>query len=227
MAGRTGRRRGRGRALVCFLSVSLAVLPACGGPEYTYVSNSADRTYLKIPNSWQEIDSRAIGEAIGLDPSLDESRQGFWLAGYDAAAAPSLAHLLGPHSAAPAVFIGVRDVPTTVRGQVSLDLMRDLFRPVSTSARQRDAANPLSPFSGFGLMADEVLTPGGGLRGVHSLYRYRIQGGPYQIFDQTIYVNDDASKIYMFYARCSTECYEERQQEIDSVVSSFTVRESP
>ncbi|HET6257189.1 MAG TPA: hypothetical protein VFE39_00930 [Pseudonocardia sp.] len=58
--------------------------------------------------------------------------------------------------------------------------MRDLFRPVSAPARQRGAANPASPFSGFGLMSDEVLTPGDGVRGVRVVYRYRIAGGPTQ-----------------------------------------------
>ena len=225
MAVGTGRVR---RAAVCWISaLCLVVLAGCGAPEYTYVTNSADRTYLKIPQSWRPIDPQALDEAVGLDPSMDESQRGFWLEGYDADAAPSAAHLLGPHSPAPAVFVGVRDVPPASRGQISLDLMRDLFRPVSMSARQEDAADETSPFSGFGLLDDEVLTPGDGLRGVHSIYKYRIQGGPAQVFDQTVYVNDDASKIYMFYVRCSAECYEQRQQEIENVVSSFTVRETP
>ncbi len=59
------------------------------------------------------------------------------------------------------------------------------------------------------------------------MYQYRIQGGPAQVFDQTLYVNDDASKLFMLYVRCSTQCYADRQQEITSVVSSFTVRENP
>ena len=65
-----------------------------------------------------------------------------------------------------------------------------------------------------------------GCAGCTSVYRYRIHGGPAQVFDQTVYVNDDASKLYMFYVRCSAECYEQRQQEIANVVSSFTVRET-
>ena len=50
--------------------------------------------------------------------------------------------------------------------------------------------------------------------------------GRSQVFDQIAYVNDDASKLYMFYVRCSTDCYEQRKQEIANVVSSFTVRET-
>jgi len=225
--GRRDRRPTRPPLLAAALSVVVVVLLAgCGGPAYTYVTNSEDRTYLKIPHSWQPIDPKALGAAIGLDPSLDGREQGFWIAGYDADAVPSPAHLLGPHSPAPAMFVGVRDVPPTARGQVSLDVMRDMFHPVSATARQQEAFNPMSPFSGFGLLADEILTPGRGLRGVHSVYSYRIQDGPSQKFDQTVFVNDDASKIYMFFVRCSTDCFEQRQQEIESVASSFTVREA-
>jgi hypothetical protein len=216
----------RRRSALLILVLAIAALVACGAPEFHYVTNSEDRTYLRIPMSWAPLDAKELGMAFGLDPTLEEN-QGFWLAGYDADASPSTAHLVGPHAAAPAVLVGVRDVPPPARGQVSLDVLRDLFRPVSPAARQRIAASPVSPFSGFVLIADEVLTPGEGLRGVHSVYRYRIMGGPTQVFDQTIYVNDDASKIYMFFVRCSTDCYERRQQEIESVVSSFTVRETP
>lgn len=226
MAFRAGRGRDR-RVSWWFLPAVLVLLAGCGTPEYTYVTNSDDHTYLKIPYSWQQIDAQALDAAYGLDPTMDARRRGVWLAGYDADAAPSATHLLGPHAAAPAVFIGVQDVPPASRGQVSLDVMRDLFRPVSPAARQRAAASPESALTGFGLIADEVLTPGNGLRGVHVVYRYRVDGGPFQIFDQTVYANDDASKVYMFFVRCSTECYQERQQEIEAVVSSFTVRETP
>jgi hypothetical protein len=219
-------RRSDHRFALLLPVLALAVLAACGAPEYTYVSNSEGHTSLRIPASWTALDAKELGVAFGLDPTLDESR-GFWLAGYDADANPSTVHLMGPHAPAPAVFVGVRDVPPPAHGQISLDELRDLFHPVSPAARQRLSANPASPFSGFVLIADEVLTPAAGLRGVHSVYRYRIQGGPTQVFDQTVYVDDGASKLYMFFVRCSSECYEQRKQEIESVVTSFTVRETP
>ena len=207
--------------------VAVIALAGCGAPEYTYVTNSEDRTYLRIPHSWRPIDERALDEAIGLDSVRQDAAQRV-LAGRATTPtpAPSADHLLGQHSAAPAVFIGVRDVPEVARGQISLDLLRDLFRPVSVSAREEASMNPASPFTGFSLISDEVLTPGDGLRGVHVVYRYRINGGPSQVFDQIAYVNDDASKLYMFYVRCSADCYEQRKQEIANVVSSFTVRET-
>lgn len=215
-----------GRALLLVVASAVAVLTAgCGAPEFTYVTNSDDRTYLRVPAEWGAVDEGELVAALGLDPSVPIADQGIWIQGYDAEEPPSAAHLLGPHAPAPTVLVAVLDVAPTVRGQYSLDRLRDLFQPVSPAARQQIAANPMSGFSGFALMRDEVLTPGDGLRGVHVVYRYRIGGGPFQVFDKTAYLNDDASKVYMFVVRCSTECYEQRQQEIERVVSSFTVRE--
>jgi hypothetical protein len=210
------------------LVASALVVAGCGAPEYTYVTNSEDHTYLRIPSTWQALDDKSLLEGMGVDSTDDPDQIGFWLEGFDAdPTAPSVAHLFGQHSPAPAVFVGVQDVPPTVRGKISLDLMRDLWRPVSASARELAEQAQMSPFTGFQMVEDEVLTPGDGLRGVHSVYRYRVLDGPPQVFDQIVYTNDDASKIYMFYLRCSAECYEQRQQEINGVVSSFTVRENP
>jgi hypothetical protein len=204
-----------------------AVLAACAGPQYTYVTNSTDHTYLKVPNSWRPIDAKAIDEALGLDTSVKDSERGLWLEGYDADAAPSPDHLFGAQATAPATLIGVQDVPQSARGSYSLDKLRDLFYPVSPAGQQQAAADPTSVVGDVGVMSDDVLTPGNGVRGVHTVFRYRVAGGPPQVMDQTLYLNDDASKLYLFFVRCSTECYQQRQKEITSVVSSFTVRERP
>ncbi len=218
---------GTARALL-LLSVAalVALLAGCGAPEYTYVTNSTDRTYLKVPAAWRPIDDKAMTDAIGFDPTLTEEQRGLWFEAYDADVAPSPTHLFGPSAAAPAAFVGVQQIPESARGQFSLDRLRDLFYPVSPSARQAAELDPTSGVTDLSLVTDEVLTPGNGLRGVHSVFRYRVGDGPMQMMDQTAYLNDDASKLYMFFVRCSTECYEQRQKEIGNVVSSFTVRET-
>lgn len=223
------RADGRGRALGGWGLVLAAVLLAgCGAPEYTYVTNSADHTYLKVPRSWQPVDQASLEHAFGLDPAFSASDQGVWLAGYDAASAPSITHVVGVEdSDAPAVLVEVKDVPVAGRGQLSLDNLRDMYFPVSAASRQAAAANPSSGLSGFQLFVDEVLTPGKGLRGVHVVYRYSFSGGPPQMFDLTAYVNDDSSKVYVSTVHCSTQCYLQQQAQISTVVASFTVREKP
>jgi hypothetical protein len=218
---------GTTRALLLLSVAALMALVGCGAPEYTYVTNSTDRTYLKVPTTWRPIDEKAMDDAIGFDPTLSEEERGMWFEGYDADVAPSPVHLFGPSAAVPAAFVGVQQVPEAARGQFSLDRLRDLFYPVSPSAQEAASLDPTGGVSDFVLVSDEVLTPGNGLRGVHSVFRYRVGDGPMQMMDQTAYLNDDASKLYMFFVRCSTECYEQRQKEIGTVVSSFTVRESP
>jgi hypothetical protein len=220
-----GRRFLAARGLLLLSVAALVALAGCGAPQYTYVSNSTDRTYVKLPASWRPIDKRALDDAIGLDPTLTDEERGLWLEGYDADPTPSPLHLFGPSASSPAAFVSVQQIPESARGQFSLDKLRDLFYPVSPSAREAAAMDPTSGLTDFALISDEVLTPGGGLRGVHSVFRYRMGDGAPQMIDQTAYLNDDASKLYMFFVRCSTECYQQRQQEIGNVVSSFTVRE--
>jgi hypothetical protein len=214
----------RGLLLLSLLAVA-AMVAGCSKPQYTYVTNSADRTYVKLPASWRQIDKRQLDDAIGLDPTLTDDQRGLWLEGYDADPAPSPLHLFGPSAPSPAAFVSVQQIPESARGQFSLDKLRDLFYPVSPSAREAAQMDPTSGLTDFALISDEVLTPGDGLHGVHSVFRYRMGNSPPQTIDQTAYVNDDASKLYMFFVRCSTECYQQRQQEIGNVVSSFTVRE--
>ena len=214
----------QGPAVAGLVLLTAAVLAGCGAPSYTYVKNSADHMYVKIPASWHSIDEKDLDSAIGLDPAEDASSRGLWLQAYDAAETPSALHLFGSSAAEPAALVSVQKVPETSRGGLSLDGLRDFFFPVSPTARQNNQ-NP--QLSGFGLVTDDVLTPGAGLRGVHTVFRYRLGGGPPQMIDQTGYLNDDASKVYLLLVRCSTTCYKDRHGEIENVVSSFTIREKP
>jgi hypothetical protein len=202
----------------------LALVAGCGAPPFVYVANSEQQTYVKIPNTWQPMDQRELAAVFGLGPAVNPADVGVWQLGYDAAPAPSAAHLFGQHTEAPVAFISVQEVAPRLRGQFSLDRLRNLFFPITPEARQLVAGRP-TLLSDLTLLSDQVLTPGDGLRGVRLVYRARVAGGPLQIFDQTAYLNDDASTLYVFYVRCSTVCYQERQQEIDDVVASFTVRE--
>ena len=217
-------RRRQGPAVTVLVLLSAALLAGCGAPGYTYVKNSADHMYVKIPASWHSIDQKDLDDAIGLDPAEDASSRGLWLQAYDASDTPSALHLFGSSAPEPAVLVSVQQVPATSRGGLSLDGLRDFFFPVSTTARQN---NQNSQLTGFALMADDVLTPGDGVRGVHTVFRYSLGGGPPQMMDQTGYLNDDASKVYLLLVRCSTTCYKDRHSEIDDVVSSFTIREKP
>src|SRR5690349_24717862 len=118
MPVRARRRRTLALTRALLLSVAaLVALAGCGAPQYNYVTNSADRTYVKLPTSWRPIDKKALDDAIGLDPTLTDQQRGLWLEGYDADVSPSPLHLFGPSAPAPAAFVSVQQIPESARGQ--------------------------------------------------------------------------------------------------------------
>jgi hypothetical protein len=212
-------------ALVALLMGCAVIVPtaACGAPQYTYVKNSSDRTYFKVPSSWRVIDEKAL-EQLSSGGSTASEKSDTWAVAYDAAAVPSPAHLVDTDTSEPIVYASVQHVPEAARGQVSLDTLRDLLLPVTAAAREGAAAGSAT-FTDFNLVEETVLTSQPGLRGVHEVFQYRVQKGPLQTFDKTAYANNDASKVYVMLLRCSSECYKARRAELESVTASFTVQE--
>jgi hypothetical protein len=216
----------RGTAALAAVIVGCAALNAasgCAAPDHTYVANSANRTYFKVPASWHEIDQKALQPAAtGPSPTPVSSDE--WVAAYDASNVPSPAHLVASDTPDPIVYVSVQPLSTEAGGQVSLDNLRDLVLPVTATARAA-ATSSSSTFRDFKLVSDSVLTPKSGLRGVHEVFQYRVEGGPLQTFDQTAYTNKEGSKVYVMLLRCSSTCYEARHPELESVTASFTIQE--
>lgn len=212
-----------GRAAAwCAGVLSLLLVASCAGPSWTYVTNSADKTYMKVPTTWHQVDNGALASKLGIK---NASGSGMWFAAYDADPSPSVEHVFGDATEAPIMFVFVRKLPEAARGSYSLDTLRDLLNPVSPSAQQQAAM--LGGGAGITTISDTVLTPGDGLHGVHVVYGKQSPIGSPQVYDQIGYLNDDASKLFLFVVQCSVQCYQDRQKEITGVVSSFTVREKP
>jgi hypothetical protein len=213
-------------AALAAVTLGCAVLEAasgCSAPDHTYIANSANKTYFKVPASWHELDSKALKQTdTGASPTPGNDSE--WVVAYDAAKAPAVAHLVARDTPDPIVYVSVEPAPTEAAGQVSLDNLRDLVLPVTDSARTAGTTSATT-FTDFTLVSDSVLTPKSGLRGVHEVFQYRVGGGPLQTFDETAYTNKDGSKVYLMFLRCSNECYQARRPELDSVVGSFTVRD--
>jgi hypothetical protein len=217
------------RVAAAFVAVLLGcavfgTFSGCSAPDHTYIANADHKTYFKVPASWHEIDEKALKQTSS-GPSPTPESDGEWVVAYDAAKAPSVAHLIASDTPDPIVYVSVRPMPTEAGGQLSLDNLRDLALPVTASARKA-ATGASTPFTDFHLISDSVLTPESGFRGVREVFRYRVSGGPSQTFDETVYTNKEGSKVYLMLLRCSSPCYQARRSELDSVVASFTVREA-
>jgi len=215
------------RGALAFLLLPLALLlSGCGSPSYHYVKNSEDKTYFKVPAAWHRIDEKALNTALNsVDPNSATAEmidKITWSVAYDADTKPSASHLLGLGSDQPFVYATVRKLSADEVGAISLNQLRDIFLPVTETARKTAADNG-SQLQGFELLRDDLLTPGHGVRGVHTTYSYSASISGLQTFDLTAYTSDDG-RLFWMVVRCSAKCFKERSSELDAISKSFTVR---
>lgn len=197
---------------------------ACGSPDYTYVASTEYDTVFRVPADWSRIPDADLEESLfGADSaSAEVAAERSWVAGFDAASNPDVAHLFGGEAEDPNAHVVVRELDRSTQGSLSLDGMRDLLLPVSDTARER-ASTAGTAAEGFELLTDELLEEDGGMRGVHVVYNYDL-GQSLQTFDQTVFVDQATSRVYLLLVRCSAQCYRDRSDELKAVATSFTVK---
>jgi hypothetical protein len=206
---------------------ALTITAACAAPEYTYVKNSGQKTYFKVPHDWQQTDTNPLENMLsGTNPDSAQAavrQQNTWSVAYDDDATPDARHLLiNGVTDAPIVYARVAPLTESQQNAVSLDMLRNVILPVTNDAREAASSN--TDLTDFELLHDEVLTPASGLHGVRVIFDYTLGSGVMHTFDETALVNNDNSKLYLLMIRCSTACYRERHAELDTIATSFTVR---
>jgi hypothetical protein len=220
---RTGKLALRVAALV--LATTIA---ACGSAEFTYVKNSDEHTYFKVPREWHRVDQTALDDIFRSDHPDSAAAavrdQMVWSIAYDADGKPSPLHLLSGDGDEPFVYATVRRLTDRERDAISFDTLRNAILPVTEDARM-SALQAGAPLSSFELVSDDVVKPGAGIRGVHIVFNYRLAGHPeLNTFEQIAYLNDDTSRMYLMLVRCSAPCFRDRGLELHDVAKSFTVR---
>ncbi len=213
-------------------ALAVAVVAGTGGcapPAFTYVKNSGQKTYFKVPHEWHETQTSSLDDLLtGTNPDSATSqarRQQWWSVAYDADADPAADHLISQSpTEQPIVYARISPLTQAQANEVSLDTLRNSFLPVTDDARQAADQNGGIGLTGFELVDDQVLTPSSGLHGVRVIYDYQLGSGVMHTFDQTALVNNDGSKLYLLIIRCSTSCYRARSSEMDAIAKSFTVR---
>jgi hypothetical protein len=196
-------------------------LTGCGAPQYTYVANSSESTYFKVPHGWQQISQSA------LDHELDEVEGGTagWAVAYEAGSKPTANDFLAFDTNQPFVFAEIGTLTTTASRELSYDSLEDMFGlPVTSQARQ-DAGSSF-PLTNFKQLRDETLTPGQGVHGVRETFDYTLNGDLTDTFDEVALTNADQTEVYLLVLHCTQACYNNDQTEINDVMSSFTIRSS-
>lgn len=193
------------------------IITGCAAPQYTYVANSGENTYFKVPSGWRQISAVALKTA-------GSSAEGGWAVAYEAGDKPTASDFLSFEATQPFVFAEVATLNSTTSSEMSYDMLRDSVLPVTSTARQSTAAQTGYPLTGFTQLRDQVLTPGQGVHGVRETYDYTYSGGITDTFDEIALTNADQTVVYLLVLHCTTSCYSHDQTEINDVMSSFTVR---
>jgi hypothetical protein len=203
----------------CALLLGVTVT-GCGAPQYTYVANSSQSTYFKVPYGWHKIDGGALQKAV--QAALGSAGPG-WQVAYQAGKASDANDFLSFGADQPFVFAEIGSLTSTSSQQLSYDSLRDFFLPVTSTARQSEPAG--YPLTGFKQIRDQVLTPGQGVHGVRETFDYTYLGSA-DTFDEVALTNAEDTVVYFMVLHCTTSCYSTDQTQINDVMSSFTIRSS-
>jgi hypothetical protein len=189
----------------------------CLAPDYTYVADSSDNAYFKVPPSWHEVSPSSL-EAVEGHSAIQGTY--LWSRAYDDSTMPSVEHVFAS-SLKPVAYASVLALSSTQRGYVSFNSMRDLLLPVTSGARSAASAAHAG-FPGFASLADEVITDGNHDRGIREIFDYDL-GFTTETFDLTVFTNSATTKLYFLLVHCTLQCFAANYPEIEKVVGSFTV----
>jgi hypothetical protein len=208
------------RHLYRVAALVIVALSAAGcslAPQYTYVSDSADSAYFKVPPSWHQVNESSLQSAEG---SASQEGSYLWSEAYDAASKPSVDHVFSA-TAQPVAYASVISLSSAERNDISFNSMRDLLLPVTASARKAAAADH-EELEGFASLSDEVITDGSNNRGIREIFDYDLGTTP-ETFDLTVLTNAATTKLYFLLVQCSATCFDSNYPQISDVVNSFTV----
>ena len=218
-AFRSARGLTGGLAFLLLGALATVGLSACGAPAYTYVADSAAKTYYKVPTEWHQISQHDLNAAL---TAAGGSNPGVWSTAFDAGTAPSGSNFLAPSISKPFVFAEVGSLSPTVSNELSYNVLRDFMLPVTSNARQQEAASGF-PLTNFKQLRDQTITAQQGVHGVRETFQYTFPGGIVDTFDEDVLTNADQTVVYFLMLHCTDSCYSQNQNNINTVMSSFTV----
>lgn len=207
------------------LGVLLVAITAagCAAPQFTYVSDTSASTYFKVPFGWHRISDVSLAAQFKTPGSVLGQASGTWDIAFDAADAPAAVHLFSPTATKPFAFAFVTPLSPTATNALSYNGLRDVLLPVTPAARTQ-AAQSSFPLTHFKLLRDSVLNPGQGVHGVWDTFNYTYPGNITDTFDQVALTNSDSTRLYVLMVHCVAACYSINRGQLDTIMSSFTVR---
>jgi hypothetical protein len=232
--GFKAHRMVRGLAGGAALLLATVLVAGCTPPRYTYITDSNDSMYFKVPYGWQQIGSSelctVLAEAAGAKTCPSN-----WHTAYEADSDPSAFDFLAFATSSPFVY-AMAEPYTPPDGQsvnqdpLTAEDLQDLYLPFTAEAQaeaqeQAEEQGQQYPLTHFKQLRSDQLTLQGGFTGFRQTFDYTDSPtGVSDTFDEVILTNSSGSTIYLLVTHCTTSCYSQHETAINDVMSSFTVR---
>lgn len=195
-------------------------LTSCIAPSFTYISDSGNNTYFKVPYGWRQISHTDL--CAQLKSATSDTCSTVWLTAYEAGK-PS-AHDFGSSTLGkPFVFAEIGPYSSQTGTPLTDDTLRDFYLPVTAAARQAYQAATGQQLIGFKLLRDATLKLTGGVHGVRETFDYASANAS-DTFDEVVLANAAGTTVYAMLLHCTATCYSHDKSAINDVMSSFTVR---
>lgn len=200
------------------IMVAALALASCGSSDYRYVKSSSDKTFFRVPHEWKIFDEdQVLQNSDDSEEAKTSFKQNSWSVGFDGSPKPSVKNVLSAASH-PTGLVQVRSLAPAERDTFSQSSLRALLLPF----------DPLSPEAA---QAGDVEVIGSrevdqeGYHGNELLVNLRTKEGGVIKWRQIAMVDSKVSRAHVLAITCNVDCYEQHEDVIETVISSWTVKE--
>ena len=218
MAGTMFVRSRRAPTLsVVLIALTLALVSGACSLErsgYQYLRSRSTGTYLRVPDEWTVYNQRAIEDSFGEADAegMDDTRFPF-ISVFDAT--PNSELDFDVFTDSPMGVVRVRELTDEERDGVSFASARDELFPLNEAFE-----------AGQLPVKKAVEVKQSSAQGQRIVFSYvDEESGTTSTIDQTTLVDHDKNRLYLLVVGCESRCYEKHRKEIESVVTSLTIKE--
>ena len=208
----------RRRTALLLVAGVLSVGAVACSADYTYVNNSAENTFFRVPADVKVFRIRTEQPTDRPAP-IQTSTNDTWNVVFDAASEPSPDH---SDEAAPADVVGSATI-IPVDYDVSEGLSVAQVRAVLAGGTDPLTAEETSGVGAIEIVSFETLNENG-VPGSRVVFNKQVADGVWTTYDQTSLVDVVGRKVYFFEVKCESTCFKDERDQISQIVDSWQVR---
>ncbi|HUR18280.1 MAG TPA: hypothetical protein VMZ51_05000 [Acidimicrobiales bacterium] len=200
------------------VTVAVLVLASCATSDYRYVKNSSQRTFFRVPHDWKIFDEdQVLQNSDDSEEAKASFKRSSWSVGFDASPRPSVRHVLSAASH-PTGLVQVRTLTESERDTFSQASLRALLLPFDPLSSEAADTGDVEVLGSREVHQDN-------LHGNELLVNLRTKEGGMIKWRQIALVDSRVSRAHVLAITCNLDCYDEHEDVIEKVISSWTVKE--